>query len=70
LTQGYFGAEASPYLSLSDFIKRWPDNNPAIPRREVLMITSGIGTVYAGLLVVQDSARTESQSCFQLLRSI
>ena len=47
LAQGYFGAEASPYLSLSDFIKRWPAN-PAVPRREVLMITSGIDTVYMG----------------------
>lgn len=48
LTQGYFGAEASPYLSLSDFIKRLPATSPAIPRREVLMITSGIDTVYRG----------------------
>jgi len=47
LTQGYFGAEASPYLSLSDLIKRLPAN-PAVPRREVLMITSGLDTVYQG----------------------
>ena len=47
LSQGYFGAEASPYLSLSDFIKRWPVST-ATPRREVLTITSGIDTVYAG----------------------
>jgi hypothetical protein len=47
LTQGYFGAEASPYLSLSDLIKRLPAN-PAVPRREVLMISSGIDTVYQG----------------------
>jgi hypothetical protein len=47
LAEGYFGAEASPWLSLSDFIKRWPVN-PAAPRREVLMITSGIDTVYTG----------------------
>ena len=47
LTQGYFGAEASPYLSLSDLIKRLPAN-PAVPRREILMITSGIDTVYQG----------------------
>jgi hypothetical protein len=44
LALGYFGAQASP---LSDFIKRWPAD-PAIPRREVLMITSGIDTVYTG----------------------
>lgn len=47
LTQGYFGAEASPYLSLSDFIKHW-STGPAAPRREVLMITSGIDNVYVG----------------------
>lgn len=47
ITQSFFGAEASPYLSLSDFIKRWPAN-PTISRREVLMITSGIDTVYIG----------------------
>jgi hypothetical protein len=47
LPLGYFGAEASPYLSLSDFIKRWPAD-PAIPRREIFMATSGIDTVYIG----------------------
>ncbi|MBZ5699436.1 MAG: hypothetical protein LAN18_12925 [Acidobacteriia bacterium] len=44
---GYYGAGGSPYLSLSDFIKRW-SSDPAIPRREVLMITPGIDTVYWG----------------------
>jgi len=47
LSQGFFGAEASPYLSISNFIKRWPTNG-AIPRREILAITSGIDTVYMG----------------------
>jgi hypothetical protein len=47
LALGYFGAEASPYLSLSDFIKRWPADS-SIPRREVLLVTSGIDTVYTG----------------------
>jgi hypothetical protein len=41
LTQDYFGAEASPYFSLSEFIKRRP-SNPAVPRREILAIASGI----------------------------
>jgi hypothetical protein len=49
LAQGYYGAEGSPYLSLSDFIKRW-HSDPAIPRREVLMITSGIDNVYMGVM--------------------
>jgi hypothetical protein len=48
LAQGFLGAEASPYVSLSDFIKRWP-SNPTIPRREVLMITSGIDPLYMGI---------------------
>jgi hypothetical protein len=47
LPEGLAGAEASPYFSLQDFIKKWP-SNPAIPRREVLMITSGIDTFYGG----------------------
>jgi hypothetical protein len=47
LPQGYIGAEASPYFSLQEFIKKWPAN-PATPRREVLMITSGIDSFYGG----------------------
>jgi hypothetical protein len=47
LAQGFFGAEASPFLSLSDFIKRFP-SNAAVPRREILAITSGIDRVYMG----------------------
>jgi hypothetical protein len=47
LSLGYFGVESSPYLSLSDFIKRWPVNQ-ATPRREVLMVSSGIDTVSVG----------------------
>jgi hypothetical protein len=49
LTLGYFGAEGSPYLSLSSFIKGWHSNSPTI-RREVLMITSGIDNVYMGTM--------------------
>jgi len=45
LPQGFVGAEASPYFSLSEFAKKWPPN-PATPRREVLMITDGIDTFY------------------------
>ncbi len=39
LPMGMPGVDASPYLSLSDLIKKWPDTNK---RREVLMITSGV----------------------------
>ena len=47
LPQGFAGAEASPYFSLTDFIKKWP-SNPSTPRREVLMITDGIDAYYGG----------------------
>ena len=47
MAMGYSGAEASPYTSLTEFIKRWPADS-AIPRREVLMITSGIDELYEG----------------------
>ena len=46
LALGDFGAEASPYVSLSEFIKHWPATNGT--RREVLMITSGIDGLYMG----------------------
>jgi hypothetical protein len=43
LPLGYFGANGSPYFSLSDLVKRWPrDGN----RQEVIMITSGADPYY------------------------
>jgi hypothetical protein len=39
LPLGTPGANASPYFSLGDLIKRWPENSE---RREVIMITDGI----------------------------
>ena len=39
LPLGSPGANASPYFSLGDLIKRWPENPE---RREVIMITDGI----------------------------
>lgn len=43
LPMGYFGANGSPYFSLSDLVKRWPrDAN----RQEVIMITSGADPYY------------------------
>lgn len=47
IATGYYGINASPWFSLSDFVKHWPAN-PAAPRREVLMISSGVDTAYAG----------------------
>lgn len=43
LPMGIGGANASPYFSLVDLIKRWP---AASPRREVLMISDGIDLYY------------------------
>jgi len=49
LAQGFPGAGGSPYLSLSDFIKRWHPNS-TMTRREVLMVTSGIDNIYSGTI--------------------
>jgi len=43
LPLGYFGANASPYFSLSDLAKRWqPDGN----RHEVVMVSNGADPYY------------------------
>jgi hypothetical protein len=41
------GVNGSPYFSLSDLLKRWPQHNPE-ERREVVMITDGVDR-YNGL---------------------
>src|SRR5215472_13144686 len=43
LPMGIGGANASPYISLSDLVKRWPQSNE---RRAVLMISDGIDRLY------------------------
>ena len=43
LPMGIGGINASPYISLSDLIKRWPEGSP---RREVLMVSDGIDPLY------------------------
>ncbi len=43
LPMGASGANGSPYFSLSDLIKRWPES---IARREVLMVSDGIDRYY------------------------
>lgn len=50
LPLGIAGANASPYFSLQDLIKRWPASND---RHEVLMITDGIDRYY-GIGDLQD----------------
>lgn len=44
LPMGIGGANASPYFSLSDLAKRWPDDG--VPRRAVMMVTDGIDRYY------------------------
>jgi hypothetical protein len=44
LPMGIGGANASPYFSLSDLVKRWPDDGT--PRRAVMMISDGIDRYY------------------------
>ena len=43
LPTGIAGGNASPYFSLTDLLKRWPNSNG---RREVLMISDGIDRYY------------------------
>ncbi len=43
LPLGEFGIDASPYVALSDLIKKWP---PTEARREILAIMSGIDPYY------------------------
>jgi len=50
LPMGIAGANASPYFSLQDLIKRWPASDA---RREVLMVTDGIDRYY-GIGDLQD----------------
>jgi hypothetical protein len=47
LTMGRAGADVSPYDSLSDAIKKWPQNQAK--RREVLMISSGVEGLGGGI---------------------
>lgn len=71
LALGFSAAGSSPYLSLSDFIKHWPVD-PAYPRREVLMISSGIDYLYTGTLdnPYVDAAILDAQCAHVVVYSI
>ena len=60
LPRGLVGADASPYFSLQDLIKRWPESTA---RREVFMVTDGVdwfgGTMAEDPYV--DAAITDAQ---------
>jgi hypothetical protein len=45
LPMGVSGIDGSPYFSLSDLIKHWPESST---RREVLMVSDGIDRYYGG----------------------
>jgi hypothetical protein len=45
LPMGRAGANASPYFSLGDLIKRWPESSE---RREIVMISDGIDRYWGG----------------------
>jgi VWFA-related protein len=48
LTFGVGGADVSPYDSLTDAVKNWPASNA--PRKEVIMISSGIEALGGGYM--------------------
>jgi hypothetical protein len=48
LVQGPGGADVSPYDSLKDAIQKWPQSD--VPRREVVMISSGIEGLGGGYM--------------------
>lgn len=48
LSMGAGGADVSPYDSLTDAIKKWP--TPGAPRKEVIMISSGIEGLGGGYM--------------------
>lgn len=70
LPLGMRGVNASPYLSLSDLIKRWPASNA---RHEVLMVSDGIDYLY-GTGDLQDpyldAAATDAQRAGILVSAI
>ena len=47
LAMGYGGADVSPYDSLTDAVKKWPESGAQ--RKEVIMISSGIEGLGGGL---------------------
>jgi len=70
LPMGYLGADASPYFSLRDLVKRWPQDDA---RHEVLMITNGFDPYYGSgdlLDPYLDAAIEDSQRAGVLVSAI
>lgn len=70
LPLGYYGANASPYFSLSDLVKHWPQDDA---RHEVLLITSGADPYYGSgdlLDPYLDAAIQDSQRAGVLVSAI
>ncbi len=70
LPLGSSAGAASPYFSVVDLIKRWQPN-PARPRREIIMITSGIDLYSPGSIdPYLDEAIEEAQRAGIIIYSI
>ena len=65
------GVDASPYFSVSDYVKHWPAN-PARPRRDILLISDGVDTYYGGGPIdpYVDSAVEDAQRAGVIIYSI
>jgi hypothetical protein len=66
---GFLGASTSPYFSVVDLMKRWPESQT---RHEILMITDGIDRFYGGGMAdpYVDTAIEEAQKRNTIIYSI
>jgi hypothetical protein len=70
LPMGIRGANASPYFSVSDLIKRWPASRA---RRAVLVVSDGIDPYYSGADFLDpylDAAVTDAQKAGVIVSAI
>jgi len=64
IPMGAFGGESSPYLAITDIVKRWPETKA---RRAILMISDGIDPLQPGITdtylddAIQNAQRTGVQ---------
>jgi hypothetical protein len=63
LPVGQPGIASSPFLAISDFVKKWPAASPSQPlRREILLISSGID-LYRGTPTQNPYLQTAIEDC-------
>jgi hypothetical protein len=64
IPMGAFGGESSPYLAITDIVKRWPETKA---RRAILMISDGVDPLQPGITdtylddAIQNAQRTGVQ---------